>query len=142
MTTRHFGTFTAARSNLRDLFDTAHSGRVTTVARDRERFAVVDAGLLRAQLAALRPSGAVVVAEGGGWAAFLPGLPIAGDGADLDGALEDLIDALREYAADWNERLLDAPNHRDNWSLVALTELSTDDQLKDWLLHDDKPVTR
>lgn len=142
MTTRHFGTFTAARSNLRDLFDTAHSGRVTTVIRDRERFAVVDAGLLRAHLAALRPSGAVVVAEGGGWAAFLPGLPIAGEGADLDGALEDLIDALREYATDWNERLLDAPNHRDNWSLVTLTELSTDEQLKGWLLHDEMSTTR
>lgn len=142
MTTRHFGTFTAARSNLRDLFDTAHSGRVTTVGRDRERFAVVDAGQLRSQLAALRPSGAVVVAEGGGWAAFLPGLPIAGEGADLDGAIEDLIDALREYAADWNERLLDAPNHRDNWSLVALTELSTDEQLKGWLLQDEMPTTR
>ena len=141
MSTRHFGTFTAARSNLRDLFDTAHSGRVTTVDRDRERFAVVDAGLLRAQLAALRISGAVVVAEGGGWAAFLPGLPIAGEGADLDGALEDLIDSLREYAADWNERLLDAPNHRDNWSLVALTELSTDEQLKAWLLHDEMSVS-
>lgn len=142
MSTRHFGTFTAARSNLRDLFDTAHSGRVTTVDRDRERFAVVDAGLLRAQLAALRPSGAVVVAEGGGWAAFLPGLPIAGEGADLDGAIEDVIDALREYAADWNERLLDAPNHRDNWSLVTLTELSTDEQLKGWLLHDEMSITR
>lgn len=142
MTTRHFGTFTAARSNLRDLFDTAHSGRVTTVDRDRERFAVVDADLLRAHLAKLRPSGAVVVAEGGGWAAFLPGLPIAGEGADLDGAIEDVIDALREYAADWNERLLDAPNHRDNWSLVTLTELSTDEQLKGWLLHDEKSVTR
>ena len=141
MSTRHFGTFTAARSNLRDLFDAAHSGRVTTVDRDRERFAVVDAGLLRAQLAALRISGAVVVAEGGGWAAFLPGLPIAGEGADLDGALEDLIDSLREYAADWNERLLDAPNHRDNWSLVALTELSTDEQLKAWLLHDEMSVS-
>ena len=142
MTTRHFGTFTAARSNLRDLFDTAHSGRVTTVDRDRERFAVVDAGLLRAQLAALRPSGAVVVAEGGGWAAFLPGLPIAGEGADLDGAIEDMIDALREYAADWNERLLDAPNHWDNWALVTLTELSTDEQLKGWLLHDEMSATR
>ena len=142
MSTRHFGTFTSARSNLRDLLDTAHSGRVTTVDRDRERFAVVDAGLLRAQLAALRPSGAVVVAEGGGWAAFLPGLPIAGEGADLDGAIEDVIDAMREYAADWNERLLDAPNHRDNWSLVTLTELSTDEQLKEWLLHDEMSVTR
>ena len=142
MSTRHFGTFTSARSNLRDLLDTAHSGRVTTVDRDRERFAVVDAGLLRAQLAALRPSGAVVVAEGGGWAAFLPGLPIAGEGADLDGAIEDVIDAMREYAADWNERLLDAPNHRDNWPLVTLTELSTDEQLKGWLLHDETSVPR
>ena len=142
MTTRHFGTFTAARSNLRDLFDTAHSGRVTTVDRDRERFAVVDADVLRAHLAALRPSGAVVVAEGGGWSAFLPGLPIAGEGDDLDGAIDDLIDSLREYAADWNDRLLDAPNHRDNWALVTLTELSTDEQLKGWLLHDEMSGVR
>jgi hypothetical protein len=142
MTTRHFATFTAARSHLRDLLDTAHTGRVTTVDRDRERFAVVDAGLLRVQLAALRPSGAVVVAEGGGWAAFLPGLPIAGEGANLDDAITDMVDALREYAADWNERLLDAPNHRDNWSIVTLTELSTDEQLKEWILHDEMSVAR
>lgn len=142
MTTRHFATFTAARSHLRDLFDTAHSGRVTTVDRDRERFAVVDADVLRAHLAALRPSGAVVVAEGGGWSAFLPGLPIAGEGDDLDGAIDDLIESLREYAADWNDRLLDAPNHRDNWALVTLTELSTDEQLKGWLLHDEMSGVR
>jgi hypothetical protein len=138
MTTRHFGSFTAARTNLRDLLDTAHSGRVTTVDRDRERFAVVDADLLRTNLAALRPSGAVVVAEGAGWSAFLPGLPIAGTGVDLDEAIADLIDAMREYAADWNDRLLDAPNHRDNWSLVALTELSSDGQLKHWLISDER----
>lgn len=134
MTTRHFATFTAARSNLRDLLDTAHSGRVATVDRDRERFAVIDADVLRVHLSALRPSNAVVVAEGGGWSAFLPGLPIAGEGDDLDGAIDDLIDALRDYAADWNDRLLDAPNHRDNWALVTLTELSSDEQLKGWLI--------
>ena len=137
MTTRHFGSYTAARVNFRDLLDTAHTGRVTTVERDRERFAVVDADVLRAQLAALRPAGAVVAAEGGGWSAFLPGVPVSGEGDDLDGALEDLIEALREYAADWNDRLLDAPNHRGNWVLVALTELSDDAQLKSWLLYDE-----
>lgn len=142
MTTRHFGSYTVARTNLRDLLDTAHTGRVTTVDRERERFAVVDADVLRAQLAALRPSGAVVAAEGGGWSAFLPGLPVSGEGDDLDGALEDLIEALREYAADWNERLLDAPNHRGNWALVVLTELSDDAQLKGWLLQDEKSVAR
>ena len=131
-----------ARTNLRDLLDAAHTGRVTTVDRDRERFAVIDAEVLRAQLAVLRPSGAVVAAEGGGWSAVLPGLPVSGEGDDLDAALEDLIEALREYAADWNERLLDAPNHRSNWALVVLTELSDDAQLKGWLLQDEMSVAR
>jgi len=142
MTTRHFASFTAARTNLRDVLDTAHTGRVTTVDRDRERFTVVDADVLRVQLAALRPSGAVVVAEGGGWSAFLPGLPIAGEGDELDTAIDDLVDALREYSADWNERLLNVPNHRDNWALVTLTELSTDAQLKGWLLQDEMSAER
>jgi hypothetical protein len=100
MTTRHFHSYTAARTNFRDLLNAAHAGYVTTVVRDRERYAVVDGGLLRAELAKLLPSRAVVVAEGGGWSAFLPGLPLAGEGADLDGALDDLIDALRDYAVD------------------------------------------
>jgi NAD(P)H-hydrate repair Nnr-like enzyme with NAD(P)H-hydrate dehydratase domain len=142
MTIRHFGSYTTARTNLRDLLDTAHTGRVTTVDRDRERFAVVDADVLRAQLAELRPSGAVVTAEGGGWSAFLPGVPVSGEGVDLDSALEDLIEALREYAADWNDRLLGAPNHRGNWALVVLTELSDDEQLKGWLIHDEMSATR
>ena len=115
----------------------AHTGRVTTVERERERFAVIGGDVLRAQLATLRPSRAVVAAEGGGWAAFLPGLPLSGEGDDLDGALEDLIEALREYAVDWNERLLNAPNHRGNWAIVNLIELSDDAELKAWLLNDD-----
>lgn len=140
MATRHFGSYTSARAHFRDLLDVAHTGRVATVDRDRDRFAVVDAGVLRAELAALRPAGAVVAAEGGGWSAFLPGVPVSGEGDDLDAALDDLIDALRDYSAAWNERLLDAPNHRGNWALVALTELSDDAQLKQWLLGDQTPV--
>ena len=142
MTTRHFDSYTAARTHFRDLLDMAHTGRVTTVERERERFAVIGGNVLRAQLATLRPSRAVVAAEGGGWAAFLPGLPLSGEGDDLDGALEDLIEALREYAQDWNERLLNAPNHRGNWAIVTLVELSDDAQLREWLLNDELSSAR
>ncbi len=138
--TRHFASYTEARTNLRTILDTARTGRITTLARDHDVFTVVSAGLLRCELARLRPSHAVVVAEGGGWAALVPGVPVAGDAATLDGAVDDLIDALREYADDWDERLVDAPNHRDNWSLVELIVLSTDEQLREWILVGEAPT--
>lgn len=134
MTTRFFASYTEARRNLRTVLDTARTGRVTTVVREHETFAVIDSEVLRRHLLRLQRSHAVVVAEGGGWSALLPGLPVHGDGETLDDALADLIDALREYAQDWNDHLLEAPNHRDNWSLVQLVELSTDEQLRDWVL--------
>ncbi|MCW2642256.1 MAG: hypothetical protein JWP76_4562 [Dactylosporangium sp.] len=56
------------------------------------------------------------------------------DGATFDEAIDDLIDALREYAEDWQDRLLDAPNHGNNWGLVQLISLSDDEQLRDWLV--------
>jgi len=90
--------------------------------------------VLRRQLMRLQPSGAVVLAEGSGWAALLPGVPVAGDGDSLDDAIDDLVDGLREYAEDWSDHLLDAPNHRDHWALVQLVELSTDAQLREWVL--------
>jgi hypothetical protein len=63
----------------------------------------------------------------------LPGLPISGEGADLDGALDDLVTDLRDYSLAWHTRLKVAPNHRENWGLVMLTDLSTDEELHNWL---------
>ena len=137
MTTRHFASYTAARTHLRSLLDIAHTGRVTTLTREHETFAVVDADVLRRQLLRLQPSDAAVVADGGNWTALLPGLPVHGDGDTFDDALDDLIDALRDYAEDWSDHLLDAPNHRDNWPLVQLVELSSDEQLREWILGTD-----
>lgn len=134
MTVRHFPSYSEARANLRGVLDAANSGLITTLERDHTRFAVVDGELLRSQLATLRPAHAVVTAEGGGWSAFLAGLPIAGEGEDLDAAIDDLIDALRDYASDWNDRLHVAANHEANWAIAALVELSTDEQLRSWLL--------
>jgi hypothetical protein len=75
-----------------------------------------------------------IVAEAGGWSAFIPGPPVAADGPTFDEAIDEMVQALREYAQDWQDRLLHAPNHKDNRGLVQLISLSDDAQLRDWLL--------
>jgi predicted RNase H-like HicB family nuclease len=137
---RHFDSFTVARNNLRGVLDAAHRGLVTTVTRDKERFVVLSADSLGEQLRRLLPSRAVVVAEGGGWAALIPDVPVHGDAATFDEAIDDLMTALREYAEDWNDRLHTAPNHARHRSLVQLVELSDDAQLRDWLLGNPQPA--
>src|SRR6266705_5729721 len=133
MSAVHYDSYTDARAHLKDLLDAAERGRVATVRRDAGQAAVVDVERLRHFLASVSPSRAKVVAEAGGWSVFIPGLPLAADGATLDDAVADMIEALREYAQDWQDRLLNAPNHRENWGLVQLVELSTDDELRTWL---------
>jgi hypothetical protein len=134
MSITHYDSYTDARAHLKDLLDAAERGRVATVRRDAGRTAIVDVERLRTSLATLSPSRAQVVAEAGSWSVFIPGLPIAADGATFDEAIVEMIDTLREYAEDWQERLLDTPNHKNNWALVQLISLSTDDQLRDWLV--------
>jgi predicted RNase H-like HicB family nuclease len=134
MTSVHYDTYSDARSHLKDLLDAAATGRSATVRRDSTQAAVVDAERLRGALVRLVPARAEVVAEDGGWSALLPGLPIAADGDTFDEAVDDLVQGLREYAEDWNDHLLSALNHRDNWGLVQLIELSTDEQLRQWVL--------
>lgn len=103
------------------------------MSRESERIALVDAARLRDALAALTPSDSRVVFEEGEWAAFLPGLPVHAVGTSVDEVVSELVDALREYAEDWHHHLRTAPNH-DHWGLVQMTELSTDQQLRDWII--------
>ena len=137
---RHFDSYSEARKKLRHVLDAAHEGLVTTVTRDNERFVVQSADSRGAELRRLLPSRAVVAHEGGGWVAFVPGVPVHGDADCFNDAIEDLIAALREYAEDWNDRLHAAPNHAQHRSLVELVELSDDEQLRDWLLGDQHSV--
>ncbi|SDX56794.1 Antitoxin of toxin-antitoxin, RelE / RelB, TA system [Saccharopolyspora shandongensis] len=134
MSAVHYNSYTDARAHLKDLLDAAERGQVATVRRESARTAVVDVERLRHFLASLVPSRAQVVPEAGGWSVFIPGLPVAADGATFDEAIIEMVEALREYADDWQERLLDAPNHRENWGLVQLISLSDDAQLTDWLV--------
>jgi predicted RNase H-like HicB family nuclease len=130
----HFDSYTDARAHLKDLLDAADRGRVATVRRDARTTAFVDRERLRYFLTVVSPSRAQVVAEDGGWSVFIPGLPLAADGASFDEALDEMVLVLREYAEDWQDRLLDAPNHAGNWGLVQLVSLSSDDQLREWLV--------
>ncbi|WP_375387392.1 hypothetical protein [uncultured Amnibacterium sp.] len=129
----HYASASDARAHLKDLLDAAHGGRVATVDRDSERVAVVDATRLRDALAALTDARAEVLFEEGEWAAFLPGLPVHAVSNTLDGAVDELIIGLRQYAFDWTARLRSAPNHTENWGVVQLIGLSTDAQLRDWI---------
>lgn len=134
MTAAHYENYSDARAHLKDLLDAAQRGRPATVRRAQNRAAIVDAELLRQLLAARIPIRAEIVEEAGGWSVYIPGLPIGADALTFDEAIIETVDALREYALDWQERLLDVPNHRGNWALVQLVTLSDDDQLRDWLV--------
>lgn len=134
MAALHYDSYSEARAHFKDLLDAADRGIVATVRRDAARSAIVDVERLRYFLAKVHPSRAEVVAEAGGWSVFIPGLPVSADGATFAEAISDMIAALREYAADWQERLRVAPNHRDHWGLVQLVSLCDDDQLRDWLV--------
>jgi predicted RNase H-like HicB family nuclease len=123
-----------AREHFKEMLDAADGGRPATVARGARRVAAVDADRLVHFLISVRPSGAVAVAENDAWSVFIPGLPVAADGATLDEAVEELVEALRDYAEDWVDRLHAAPNHADNWGLVQIVGLASDEQLRDWLL--------
>jgi hypothetical protein len=48
--------------------------------------------------------------------------------------VDEMIDAVREYAEDWQDRLRTAGNHENSWGLVQLASLSDDDQLREWLV--------
>jgi hypothetical protein len=133
MSAVHFDSYTDARTHLKDLLDAADRGCAATVRRYARTTALVNQERLRHFLSVARPARAQVVAEEAGWSVFLPGLPFGADGASLAEALDEMILTLREYAEDWQDRLLDAPNHAGNWGLVRLVSLSDDDQLREWL---------
>jgi hypothetical protein len=133
-----YESYSEARAHFKDLLDAAERGRSALVKRDSSRAAVVNADRLRYFLARMVPSRAEAVSEAGGWSIFIPGVPVAADGSSFDEAIGEMVDALREYAADWQDHLLDAPNHQNNWGLVQLIALSDDQQLKDWLTGTDR----
>ena len=89
---------------------------------------------LRHYLQVVVPSHAQVNLEDSGlWSASLPGVPLSAEGPAYEAVIDAMISELREYAAEWREELFEAPNHRENWGLVLLVEISSNQQLAEWL---------
>lgn len=120
------------RANFKRLLDAAASGAPSQLRRDDRQIAIVDGERLRHYLGALLPA-PEAAHEAGSWWIFVPGTSVSADGATFDDALNDAVIALREYAEDWVDHLIAAPNHRDQWGLVQFVALSTDAQLAEWL---------
>ncbi len=129
---RTFG-FAGARKSFKTILDTSDRGGLSIIERGESSASVVNTSLFREFLVNNLPAKAQVVNEDGAWALFLPDLPLAAEGTTLEEATFDLIDALREYAEDWEDHLRMAPNHRGNWALVQLIDSSTDEELAAWL---------
>ena len=129
-----YPTIRESRSHLKEILDAAQIGCPTIIGRGGRIVAAVDADRLVRFLMDVRPAGVETVTENHGWSLFIPGLPISADGNTLDEACDELIDALRDYADAWVERLRHAPNHSDNWGLVQLISLATDEQLRQWIV--------
>lgn len=127
-----FETVAEARRGFKGMLDMAESGAATTLRRGNEVFAVMSVEALRPALLAAVGTAPKVVFENDGVGIVLPGMPFASEGDSVDDAALDLIDALREYAEDWPQ-LRHAPNHRRMQTLVALVEISTDEELAAWL---------
>jgi Antitoxin of toxin-antitoxin, RelE / RelB, TA system len=128
-----FESYSEARAHFKALLDAADEGRPAIVRRDDRYAAVVDAARLRVVLTEVAPK-AEVVPEAEGWSVFIPGVPVAADAGSFDEAVDDMIDALRDYAEDWETRLRVAANHTHNWPLVQLIALSDDHELRGWLV--------
>ena len=129
-----FLTYSETRRRLREVLDAAEAGKAAGIERRGSRVALVERDRLHGLLAdSWRLGRPEAVAEAGGWSVFLPGTPIAADGADLDEAVEEFIDALREYAGDWEDRLRLAANHEHHWPLVLFVAMSSDAELSSWV---------
>lgn len=127
----------AARADFKGLLDAAESGRVVTVERANHRAAVVDAERLRDYFVRTVLANAEIFAEDDAWVILMPGRPFAAEAGGYDEVVTEMIEVLREYAEDWQDHLVTVPNHAQNWGLVQLIELSTDEQLRSWLLGSD-----
>ncbi len=127
-----YPSYSSARAHFKDVLDATERGLSVTVARDGQVSVVLPAERLRAFFFRAVSPRVELAHEDGHVIALMSGRPFVSEGASVDDALDDLRESLREYAEDWEARLQQAPNHRDNWALVQLIKLSSDEELLDW----------
>jgi hypothetical protein len=133
----HYSSYTEGRTHFKDLLDAAERDQVGQIERDGELTVILSGDRLRRLLAENNPANAEVVCVDGLWSMYLSRYAgVMADGVSLDDVILATIEAVREYAKDWNDHLRAAPNHQHAWGMVQLSALCDDAQLRDWLLGD------
>lgn len=127
-----YPSFSSARENLKEVLDATEHGVSVSVARQGNVSVVLPLDRLRDYFFRTVSPRISIFTENTLTVALMVDSPFAAEGVDLDRALTDLALVLREYAADWDTRLKDAPNHQQYWALVQLVKYSTDEQLREW----------
>lgn len=137
-----YSTLSKARSHLSDVLDAAEADLPLHLERRHVGFAVMTESLLTRLLSgAVSVPGPEVYSENDGWTIVLPGTPVSADAAVFDEALDDFVAALREYVEDWigDADLRRAASHRVNVGLVQFVSRLSDEQVRQWILHE-RPV--
>jgi len=127
-----YPSFSSARENLKEVLDATEHGVSVSVARQGNVSVVLPLDRLRDYFFRTVSPRISIFTENTLTVALMVDSPFAAEGEDIDSALTDLALVLREYAADWDIRLKDAPNHQQYWALVQLVKYSTDEQLREW----------
>jgi predicted RNase H-like HicB family nuclease len=123
-----FRTLSASRTALTTIFDRAEAGSATVMGRrGHSPVAVLPVDRADEALAANFPLDPKVSFGAGGVAAWIAELPVHAQGATIEEAGQALVEALREYADDWESSLRHAPNHAENWGYVFRVRLRPDD---------------
>ena len=131
----------AGREHLTDVLDAAAEGRPASVSRGQaERTQRSTRTVCRLSFDFVRPARRKFPRRTHGRSVFIPGLPIAADGATLDEALDETVLALRVTMQDaWSERLHRVPNPCRQLGPSAGRRIFSDDQLKVWL-HEESEI--
>ncbi len=111
----------------------ARDGVPVSVVQDSQRYALVEVDRLLKTFAAASPR-ARVVHDGDRWCLFVPGLPVLAEGFTVNDMLDDAIAVLHEYADDWIDGVCGSAGTDTQWNVVQLVSLSTDEQLRGWLV--------
>jgi hypothetical protein len=123
----HIG-LSKARDGLSPLVDNVISGSLRVIHRRRDSVALVRTEDLEKVLAHAFPFNPEVYFAEDSVAVWLPELALGGEGDDLAGAQEALLDAVLDYVASWEEELRRVSNHaaRYGWVYRVLLAESRD----------------
>jgi hypothetical protein len=126
--------FTDARTNLRSLLSRSQAGGLSLIESGTNSVSMVSTAHLRDYLSETVRLHPRVHREDGAIVLVCDGLPFAAEASTLSDAVDQLVEDLIDYAAEWPENYSQAVNHRENWALVQLVSIMDPEQVREFVL--------